>query len=240
MICDFDCKIFNINRFDICDKANDTIYLQEKIQNDLDVLDKCSIHKLVCYIRHNDDHNVKITLERINSFRCFIDQLVSSETLKKFKIHIYPKLYLSTDSPYIKNISKLAVGDRKRIFLELPLLPQPDFPDEALNKILYNCHLIPVFTDFQNYNIFYSKDLIDKLIRIHNAAFQFSINKINNLDNLDIIKRIIRNGNTVLLGTSADHDNLNEREIIRNLNLLKKNLSIDTYREILIRSNKMI
>ena len=34
----------------------------------------------------------------------------------------------------------------------------------------------------------------------------------------------LMNGNTVLLGTSADHDNLNEREIIRNLNLLKKNL----------------
>lgn len=240
MICDFNCKIFDTNRFDISEKANDTFYLQEKFQSDLNVLDKHSIHNLVCYVRHYEEQNVQNTLDRINAFRHFINGAIKPETLKKFKIYIYPKLFLSANSPYIKNISKLTVRDHNRIFLELPLLPQPEYIDEALNKILYNCRLIPAFTDFQNYNIIYSKNLIDKLIRIHNAAFQFSINKINNTDNIELVKRIINNGNTVLLGTGVDHDNFNEREIIRNLNLLKQNLPIDTYREIIIRSGKML
>ncbi len=239
MICDFDCKIFNINRFDLSLDKDDTTYLRERFQGDLEILDRCSIHRLVCFVRHNEERSVQNTLKRAEYFDYFIKGSICSDVFKRFRLRVYPKIFLSKDSPYIKNISRLAVGDSKRIFIDLPLLPQPEYLDETLNKILYNCHLIPVFTNFQNYNFIYSENCIDKLIRIQNASFQFSLSEINRPDNLDLVKRIMNIGNAVLLGTGADHDMLNEKDIIKNLTLLKKKLSLEIYRDILINSSKI-
>ena len=198
MICDFDCKIFNVNRFDLTVDNLTASHWSERFLNDLEILDRCSIHRIACTVRHNEDQSTKNTLVRVNDFNKFIKQSIGVEAFNKFKIQVYPRLFLSEDSPYIKNISKLTIGNTNRIFLELPLFHDPAYLDESINKILYNCRLVPIFTDFQNYNLIYPTETIDKLIRIRDASFIFSIFKANQSQNIDLIKRIIKNGNKTI------------------------------------------
>ena len=92
---------------------------------------------------------------------------------------------------------------------------------------MYNCCLVPVFANFHSVSSFYSPNFIDKLIRIRGAGFVFSIFSANESTNLKLIERIIENGNTVLLGTSVEHNRMNENKINKNLSVLKKKLSME-------------
>ena len=239
MICDFDCKIFNVNKLELFDGASDKEYLRERFKSDLTILDNCSIHRLVHYVDHKDHQSVSATLSNVASTKTFIDQMIDKDFTKRFKIKVYPRIFLSRNCPYIINISRLSIGSTRRIFIELPLSLNTDDLDEALNKILYNCHLVPVFTNFHAVSSLYSPEYIDKLIRIRGVGFVFSIFNVNDSLNLKLIEQIIKNGNTVLLGTSAEHSRMNENEIHKNLSYLKKKLSPEHYRDILISSGRL-
>ena len=72
MICDFDCKIFNTNKFNELNTVDEDLFFRETLRDDLEILDRCSIHRLVCYIRHDEDQNVNNTLRRVAEMEKFI------------------------------------------------------------------------------------------------------------------------------------------------------------------------
>ena len=66
MLCDFNNKIFNLNRFKIAN-YRDLSFEPElaQINSDLKTFDLCSIHRLVFLVRHNDDYSVSNTLKEM-------------------------------------------------------------------------------------------------------------------------------------------------------------------------------
>ena len=112
----------------------------------------------------------------------------------------------------------------------------PEYVPGAINKILYTHKLLPVFTEFHVYNALYNTEEINKLINIKGAAFQFGLKHSILPENIKIIKQILRNGNTVLIGTSCDHANFNKSEMHQNLKIMKKLLGDDYYFTLILRA----
>ena len=116
----------------------------------------------------------------------------------------------------------------------------PTYIPETLNKLLYSCHLKPIFSEFQLYVEIYDPSEIEKMLRIKGAAFQFNIKTAFEPQNIAIIKRIIKNGNYVLLGTNSNHDNLNISDVNINLRKLKNTLGEHAFLEIIINSKRFL
>ena len=241
MLTDYNCRIFDINRFELLNSSleNNTQNMLDQIKSDLILMHELGFHYFICPIRFNENFSTSCTIKSINILQK-IAAKASPKNCGKILIKFVPKLYLSLEAPYIKNISDLKVKNTNYIFLELPMQQNPAYVPEALNKILYNCHLTPVFTEFQAVNMFYPADEIEKMIRIKNAAFQFNIRTIYNENNINLIKKILKCNNTILLGTNSDHNNLNIAEINKSLEKFKKKITADIYNYILVSSRKFI
>ena len=238
MLSDFNCKIFDIDKFDALALPDGQLCKStDKIFSDLAILDKCDFHTLVCLVDHDEYSSVRTTLHKVNTLKNHIKNILRNNNKRKFSVSVFPRVCLSCIAPYIENINSLTAGSSNYIFLSLPLaLAQDDF-DEALNKILYNCKLLPIFTDCQIYRTLYSDEFIKKLIRIKGAVFQFSLKNESFEENISLIKQIYANDKTVLLGTGCDHNDFNKSVIVRNLKILKNNLGADAYTDIVLRSH---
>ena len=97
-----------------------------------------------------------------------------------------------------------------------------------------------MFTDFHIYNSTYDYDEINRLINIKGAAFQFNVKTAHDPKNIRLIKRILNEGNTVLLGTNCNHDSLNINEISQGIDRFKREITEKTYREIIINAKKFL
>ena len=242
MISDFNCKIFDIDKLSTISSFIDTECLErEKIKSDLKIMDSCSIHRLVCQISHNENSSVRQTKNKICLFKKYINQSIPKEFKNKFDIYAYPKIQLSLSSSYINRFSSLCFGADNYIFLELPIFPSSfEMIDSSINKILYNCKALPIFTDFQIYNDIYSPDLIRRLINIKGAAFQIMLSRTLRDEDIDIIRKVYLTENIVLFGISADHNHLNKSIIIQNICSLQKKLGDNTYMDILIKAHNFL
>jgi hypothetical protein len=237
---DFNCKLFDINVFNRLSESfdSDCNIFSEQINDDLMILDKLGFHRLICIVNHSEFDSVALTLSKIKSLEQFIKKSISLSNRRKFKIFVYPKLVLGADVPYIMDLCKLALNRSKYIFLELPAYTTKISDlDEALNKILYNCKLVPVFSNFQVCNNLYPDDFINRLIKIKGAAFEFSLRNENFERNIATIRKIYNTGNLVLFSTNCDHKNLNQKVVSDNLNKLKKELDEQIYLDIIIKSH---
>ena len=240
---DFNCRIFDTNVFERLSASFDGFnkIFSQQINNDLMILDKLGFHRLICTVDHSELDSVALTLSKIKNLEQFIKKSISLSNRRKFKFFVYPKLILGADVPYFKDLRKLALNRSKYIFLELPAYTaEISDLDEALNKILYNCKLLPVFVNFQMCNDFYPDDFISRLIKIKSAAFVFSLRNNNFAENIAVIRKIYNSGNLVLFSTCCDHNNLNQKVILDNLNKLKKELGEQIYLNIILKSHNFL
>ena len=134
------------------------------------------------------------------------------------------------------------VQNSNYIFIELPIsVVYPDFFDGAINKILYNCKLRPIFNNFQDFAAVYRDTAaLERMINIKSAAFVFSLNSNGFQKSLDLIKRIYDVGNTVLLSTACEHDSFNKSRITKNLQVLKERLPSSVYLDIMLRAHSFL
>ena len=241
MLSDFNCRLFELNRFEIFDADRDGLLSieLEKIKKDIASLSKCGFHTFYCPIRYNDNFSVSHTLQITRKLR-EISRNAIPRDCGKIAVYFVPRICVSPDVPYIKNISSLCVKKTNYIFVELPLDLTPTYIPETLNKLLYSCHLKPIFSEFQLYVEIYDPSEIKKMLRIKGAAFQFNIKTAFEPQNIAIIKRIIKNGNYVLLGTNSNHDNLNINDVNINLRKLKNTLGEHAFLEIIINSKRFL
>ena len=242
MLSDYRCRVFDVNKFNFCKSDPEILKVElARITDDIALLATCGYHKFICHLNHNQDNSVTYTRKNINSLKKLFSLMIP-KTCGKINLKFYPSLYISPDAPYIKNIELLAVRNTNYIFLELPLINEPEYLPGAVNKILYNCKLLPIFLDFQIANLIYAsnEDEVERLINIKGAAYQFGLKSIVYKENIMLIKEIMDNGNTVLLGTDFDHSMLNKENILYYLEHLKRALPDGYYQRIIIDSHKFI
>ena len=237
MLSDYNCKILNIDRYKF--HLGDDSVLKNEIQKmivDINTLGSLGFHKLVCQIPYKNSTTPSNAKKYITLLKRRIHKEIAHRLSGKFNISLVPTVYLSQDTPYVKNLKALTIPKTNYIFLELPFSDMPEYVPGAINKILYYQKLIPVFSEFHIYNSLYTNDEINKLINIKGSAFQFSIKHAVMPENVKIIKQILKNGNTVLLGTSCDHANLNKTNIDKNIKAIKKLLGEDYYMTLILRA----
>lgn len=125
---------------------------------------------------------------------------------KELKLHfatstpIFPKLHLLTD------LSKLFLNADHLLPLTLPLAPYEDWIDLELNRLLYHGNIRPMFLSFDLAVKLYSDDILQKLLRITHAVYQFNYRSLTDERILRSISHLLHNDSqaTVLLGTSVD------------------------------------
>ena len=238
MLSDYNCKILEIDRYHlIFDEPGDLLFEFQKIIDDINLLGSCGFHKLVFQFKHPFAQSPTITQKSIRASLNLLKKYTSNQLLGRFKIFGVPVICLTEDTPYIINLEALSVAKTNYIFLELPIDHFNNRLAIALNRILYNKKLLPVFTDFHVYSSLYKNDELDKLIKIKGAAFQFSIRHSILPNNVPLIKHILNNGGIILLGTSCDHDNLNVSELTRSMKTLKKQLGNELYMTLIMRAH---
>ncbi len=237
MLSDYNCRILNIDRYKLHLGDNDVLKNEfQKIIDDINILGSLGFHKLVCQVKYNVLNSSLNTKKSVTSLKRLIKKETSHHLVGKFNISVVPTVYLAEDTPYIKDLKALTVTKSNYIFIELPFSVPSEYVPQAINKILYSLKLLPVFTNFHVYNSTYDMGEINRLIGIKGAAFQFDLSRAVLPQCIKTIKQILRNGNTVLIGTSCDHSNLNKYEIDKNLKALKKLLGDDYYMTLVLRA----
>jgi len=241
MLSDYNCRIFDISRFNFLNTETDDMLSVEleKAKDDIVSLTRCGFHRFVCHVRHNQDISTAYTKANIKRLH-EIAQKTLPRDCGKISLNFVPKLYFSPDAPYIKNIHALAIKNTNRIFVELPLDANPCHVPETLTRLLYHCNLVPVFTEFQLYAMLYDPKEIEKMLRIKGAAFQFNIKNICERQNLKLIKKILKEENTVLLGTNCSHEHLNVNEIAACIQKFKRAITDTVYRDIVINAGRFL
>ena len=236
MLSDYNCRIFESDRYNsIFNKYNSPEAEIAHIIDDIKILGSCGFHRLVSLIDHRPTDSVSQALHSIDLTRKKISSHIRGDLAR---ISFYPSVFLSEELPYTKNIKSLALPRTNYIFIKSPIPEMPSYYPSAINKLLYSLDLIPVFCNFQICNILYPPHEIEKLLRISRAAFQFDISSIYLPENIITIKNILKNGNTVLLGTGFTHSKLNRSIISKSLEKLKKSLSSEEYMTLVVRSHK--
>ena len=235
MLIDYNCRLFEINKFELIDSSlSDHVSVEmENIKSDLTMMANAGFHTFFCHVCHNENLSVTVTNKKISFMKTLAKMAIPKEC-GKISVRFVPKVFLTKDVPYINRISSLALGSSNYIFLELPLIGDYSYIPEALNKILYNCRLIPIFTEFKAISALYPYSEVEKMIRIKNAAFQINIKALADEKIFRIINKILANGNTVLFGTNSSHSTLNIKEIVCNIEKFRKHISDESYRNIVI------
>ena len=242
MLSDFNCKIFNIDRFSLLTDEQDPELFSEKINSDMLLLDHLGFHRLFCQISHNENSPLSQTFLKADKLEHLIKLSVSRSIRRKFIINIVPSIHLSMDAPFIRNLSSLTALNSNYIFIDLPIsVVYPEFLDGAINKILYNCKLRPIFNEFQDFASVY-RDLpsVERIMKIKDSAFLFSLSSDSITKSIDVIKQIYNNGNTVLLCTASEHDTFNLSQISKNLKALKERLPRRIYLDIMLKAHSFL
>ena len=236
MLSDYNCRIFESNKYDSIFNNYKTLESElTQIASDIQTLGLCGFHRLVCLINHRSNESVAQTIRSVNAMRQKLAPVIKGRTTK---IAFRPSVFISDSTLNITNIRSLTLPRTDYIFVKSPVPEMPDYYPEIINKLLYSLDLIPVFCDFHVCNILYPSSELEKLLRIPKAAFQFDIGSIDLSPNISAVKTILKNGNTVLLGTGCTHSNLNKSEISKNLDKLRKALGEEDYMTLVIRSHK--
>ena len=236
MLSDYNCRIFELNKYDSIFNNYKTLESElMQITSDIRTLGICGFHRLVYLINHRPNDSVAQTISSVNMMHKKFASIIKGGSTK---ISFRPSIFISDSTLDITNIKALTIPRTDYIFVKSPIPEMPDYYPEIINKLLYSLDLIPVFCDFHSCNVLYPSNELEKLFRIPKAAFQFDIGSINLSQNISAVKRILKNGNTVLLGTGCEHSNINKTPILKNLDKLRKSLDEEEYMTLVIRSHK--
>lgn len=101
-------------------------------------------------------------------------------------------------------LNKLLLNTRKRILcVRLPLCCYRDEIDLELNRLLYKAKYRLLFASFELALILYPEDVIERLIRIRGAIYQFSYQSLGDPLARQTIRKLLQTKATVLLGSSV-------------------------------------
>lgn len=173
----------------------------EESVNMIRLLAEQKVRRIVFTPHYSKDQNLAVFLsDRKKSYYSVKNKLPSS-------ISIQLAAEVSLDEGLSRDIElpKLSVDKTRYIMLRLPYFSFEDWIDAELHNILYKHRLIPIFTSVDRYRLTYPKEKYVKILGTPEAVFQFNIKSLSDSDNLKVIKYLISNNKTVLIGSDA-HD----------------------------------
>ena len=149
-------------------------------------------------------------------------------------VHLTPLLSEATE------LDRLTTTANFLLPLCLPLGSYADWIDTELNHLLYKRRIAPLFLSFDLYAIMYPQDVLERLLRIPNAAYQFNYKAFSSPACVRMISALLQRGATVLFGTLC---NSNEKLAHYDLDyftaLAKETLSPTEYL-LLVKQNKAL
>ena len=118
------------------------------------------------------------------------------------------------------DIAELALPGTKHLIVELPTAPFPEWFDYEMHLLLHRRKLWPIFAGFERYSILYTPEQLDHVMRVPNAAYQFTLRALVHEDIRNLARQLYRRGQIVLLGTGAfspDYDYAYADSILQSL-----------------------
>ena len=118
------------------------------------------------------------------------------------------------------DIAELAIPGTNYLNIELPTAPFPDWFDNEMHLLFHRRRLKPIFAGFERYFVLYTPEQLDHVMRIPDSAYQFTLRALAREDIRVLVRRLYRQGQTVLLGTGAfspDYDYYYTDSILQSL-----------------------
>ena len=118
------------------------------------------------------------------------------------------------------DIAELAIPGTNYLNIELPTAPFPDWFDNEMHLLFHRRRLKPIFAGFERYFVLYTPEQLDHVMRIPDGAYQFTLRALIREDIRVLVRRLYRQGKTVLLGTGAfspDYDYYYTDSILQSL-----------------------
>lgn len=157
--------------------------------------------------------------------------LLASQLPKKIKIKVYASVLLLPDLSETDSLEKLLFSSQKLLPIKLPITNYEDWMDLEFNHLLYRNKFRLLFTSFEIAAVLYPRDIIEKLMRISGAVFQFNYRSLTDPKVCKIIKKLIAQKSQILLGTSLDSlEKIYFYELDHYLAVARQTFSKDEYR----------
>ena len=103
-----------------------------------------------------------------------------------------------------QDLHKLTLPASHYLPLDLPIGEWADWMDLEINRLLYRAKQRLLFLSVERYPIFYPKDVLERLMRIPGAVYQFNYRALADPASIALIRTLVSRGTTVLLGTAVE------------------------------------
>ena len=133
-----------------------------------------------------------------------IRNFLSYEARKDFHIRFQPCVMLSQGLYLTDGLKRLVTKRGNYLPIHMPISTYSDWIDFELNRLLYKKHVNLWFVSFEQCVLMYPAEIIDKLIHIKNAVFQFAFKSLTNPRVAKVIRKLAKANRVILLGTSVD------------------------------------
>lgn len=124
---------------------------------------------------------------------------------KKIKLQTAACVQITKNLHQIIGLEKLCLEQKKYLPIRLPICTFDSWIDFEINHLLYHSPTDKLlFMSFELAVILYPNEIIEKLLRISNAAFQFNFKAFSNPEVQKIICKLLRQNRLILMGTGMD------------------------------------
>ncbi len=175
------------------------------VQDSLDALellgDRCSLGGF-CLTSSYDRLREPISVFLLRQSR--LSQLISEASERRINLCLSTQVLLSDGLSLEPGLEKLLLLKSGYLPVSLPISSYEDWIDAELNRLLYQNKLHLLFTSFERYLILYPRDVIEKLLRIPSAAFQFNYKSLCDARVQEVVKRLLDVKALVLFGTALN------------------------------------
>ncbi len=112
------------------------------------------------------------------------------------RVQMEPGLHL------VEGLDRLCFTKQGYLALRMPIAEYADWIDFEINRLLYRAHFKRLlFTSFDTCVLMYPTEILEKLMRIPHAVFQFHYQSLTDADARAVMVKLLRNNQTVLLGS---------------------------------------
>lgn len=133
-----------------------------------------------------------------------VEKLQANPSIKAFHIQYHPIVMLAQNLHLTEGLKKLLIKQGNYLALHLPISDYADWIDFEINRLLYKRKFKLWFTSFEQCVLLYPPEIIEKLIQIKGAVFQFAFKSLTNPKVIRVIRALVKANRTVLLGTAVD------------------------------------
>lgn len=102
------------------------------------------------------------------------------------------------------HLGRLCMKGSHCLPIQLPIGPYEEWMDLELNRLLYRSKHRLLFLSFDRFPIFYSADILERLMRIPHAVYQFSYRSLTDPRACVLLRELYDKNATVLFGTGMD------------------------------------